>query len=137
MNRIIVVYGHAQCGKSRSINYVRELLRKNGESVSSNPPYDGDRCETFRYKGKIVCVCPGGDTKEIVAANFQYAIRKNADVIITGCRSKGSPVYMVEKYAKMYEIEAEWYRKSVEYYLSEETQDYCNREFGLYIFNKI
>lgn len=47
MKRIIAVFGHAKCGKSSCLNYTRELLRDNGESLSSNPPYKGDKCETF------------------------------------------------------------------------------------------
>lgn len=42
MYQIIAIYGHAQCGKFACINYVRELLREGGESLSSHPPYSGD-----------------------------------------------------------------------------------------------
>lgn len=134
MHKIIAIYGHARCGKSACINYVRELLRENGESISSSPPYSGDQCETFRYQGQIICVCPGGDTEEIVDANFKYAISKDADVIITGCRSKGAPVQVVYKYENTYDASVDWKRKSVEYYLSDETQDLCNREYAQVIF---
>lgn len=134
MHQIIAIYGHAQCGKSACINYVRELLREGGESLSSNPPYSGDKCETFRYKGQIICVCPGGDTDEVIKANFEYAISKNADVVITGCRSKGAPVDWVEWYANEYDATLIWKRKSVEYELSKETQDLCNREYARVIF---
>lgn len=134
MNRIIAVFGHTQCGKSSCINYVRELLCENSESLSSNPPYKGDKCETFRYKDQIVCICPGGDTKEGIEANFKYAIHKNADVAITGGRSKGAPAAKVNEYAAKFDIDVEWYRKSVECCLPEETQDLCNREYGQYIF---
>lgn len=85
----------------------------------------------------IVCICPGGDTKEVIDANFKYAISKNADVIITGSRSKGAPTAKVIEYADKFDIDVEWYRKSVECYLSKSTQDLCNREYGLRIFNEI
>lgn len=130
MNRIIAIYGHEKCGKSSSINYTRELLRENGESLSSNPPYKGDKCETFRYKDMIVCICPGGDTKEVVDANFKYAISKDADVVITGSRSKGAPAAKVNEYANRFGVRVEWYKKSVEYYLSDATKDLCNQEYG-------
>ena len=134
MHQIIAIYGHAQCGKSACINYVRELLRENGESLSSNPPYSGDKCETFRYKDQIVCVCPGGDPEDIIDSNFKYAIGKNADIVITGSRSMGAPVNRVSEYAKEYGIKTEWYRKSVEYYLPKHIQDLCNEEYGKFIF---
>ena len=134
MHQIIAIYGHAQCGKSACINYVRELLREGGESLSSNPPYSGDKCETFRYKGQIICVCPGGDNEDVIKANFNYAIGKNADVVITGCRSKGGSAEWVEWYANEYDATLIWKRKSVEYELSAETQDLCNREYARVIF---
>lgn len=134
MNRIIAVFGHAKCGKSSSINYVRELLRANGEELSTNPPNKCDKCETFRYENQIVCVCLGGDTEVVIEANFKYAISKNADVVITGSRSKGAPAAKVNACAEKYGIKVDWYRKLVECYLSKETQDLCNREYGQFIF---
>lgn len=66
MKRIIALYGHAQCGKSRTMNILRELIRKNGKSISSNPPYSGEKRETFLFNGQVVCLCPGGDNGDIV-----------------------------------------------------------------------
>lgn len=63
-----------------------------------------------------------------------YAISKNADVVITGSRSKGAPAAKVNEYAGKFGIKVEWYRKSVECHLSKETQDLCNREYGRFIF---
>lgn len=39
---------------------------------------------------------PRGDTEEVIKANFEYAISKNADIVITGSRSKGAPVDWAE-----------------------------------------
>ena len=36
MKRIIALYGHAECGKSTTINILRELIWENGKSISSN-----------------------------------------------------------------------------------------------------
>ena len=48
MKDIKVLYGHSNCGKSETLNYVRELIRSNGGAcLSANPPYNGDRPETF------------------------------------------------------------------------------------------
>lgn len=135
MKRIIAIWGHGGCGKTTCINYIRELLRSNGVSISPNAPCKGDKCEAFRYKDIVVCVCPGGDTLEIIKSNFTYALSMNADVVITACRSKGSPKDVVREYAKMFGITVKWSKKSVEYKLSEETQDLCNREYAQVIFD--
>lgn len=135
MKRIIAITGHSDCGKSRSINYLRELLRENGNSLSMNPPYSGDKPETFRYNGQIICVCPGGDTAPVIEENFMYAIGKQADIIITACRTKGAPHDKVKEYANKLGVSTEWMKKSVEHYLADATQDLCNREYAKVIIN--
>lgn len=83
MKDIKVLYGHSNCGKSETLNYVRELIRSNGGAcLSANPPYNGDRPETFRYNGMIVSICPGGDTADIIYNNFQYAMQKRQILLL-------------------------------------------------------
>ena len=48
------------------MNILRELIRENGKSISSNPPYSGEQRETFLFKGQVVCLCPGGDDGAVV-----------------------------------------------------------------------
>lgn len=138
MKRIIAVYGHAQCGKTTTLNYVRELLRANGTSLSTNPPYKGDQPETFKFKDHTICICPGGDNGDIINSNFEYAIAKNADIIITASRTKGQSVNNIIKYAKQLQIEKiEWYIKCYENYLGSDIQKLCNEKFAEFIFGVI
>ena len=89
MKRIIALYGYAECGKSRTMNILRDLIRENGKSISSNPPCCGEQRETFLFNGQVVCLCPGGNDGAVVKGNFVYAASKNADIIITACRTRG------------------------------------------------
>lgn len=107
MKRIIALYGRSECGKTTSLKYLREHLRVNGASLSTNPPYSGDKCETFRYKNMIVCICPGGDTADIIDQNFKYSISKNADVVVTASRTKQGPAAKVNEYANLFGLQAE------------------------------
>lgn len=90
--RIIGLYGHSNCGKSATLNMLKELLRKEGKSISSQPHPDSDTPETFEYKGLIVCVAPRGDTEEIVDNNVRYFNSKNCNVAISATRCKGGSV---------------------------------------------
>ena len=117
MKRIIALYGHAECGKSRTMNILRELIRENGKSISSNPPYSGEQRETFLFNGQVVCLCPGGDDGAVVKGNFAYAASKNADIIITACRTRGESINEVYDQEKNLSIKAEWFRRSYEYHL--------------------
>ena len=60
---IIGLYGHGNCGKSETLNEVKELLREKGRSISAKPHPLDEKPETFEYKDMIVCAAPGGDDK--------------------------------------------------------------------------
>lgn len=137
MKRILALYGHAECGKSETMNFLRNLIRENGEGISSNPPYEGERRETFLYKEQVICLCPGGDDLATIKGNFDYADSKNADIIITACRTRGESIKEVIRQSHEYDIDVEWFRKSYEYHLSEETQNLCNQEFASVMFESL
>lgn len=64
--RIIGLYGHGRCGKTTTLNILKEMLRKAGKSISSRPHPNSDTPETFEYKGMVVCVAPGGDKNNLI-----------------------------------------------------------------------
>lgn len=138
MNQIIVIYGHKDCGKTYTLNFICQLLRKNGgESLSPRPQLLGDAPETFNYKGTIICVCPGGDTGDIVRRNFDYAYSHNADIILTASRTRGDSVEIINTEGRKNGIDIQWFQKSYEYFLSEDTQNRCNEEYANVIFAKL
>ena len=126
--RIISLYGHGDCGKSETLNALKELLRENGKSISAKPHPWCEMPETFEYKVLVVCVTPAGDNPEEIDNNIRYFEAKKCDVAITGSRTKGEPVNLLKKYAASKGISVEWVQKSYEYNLSQETQVSCNKE---------
>ncbi len=131
--RIIGLYGHGSCGKSATLNMLKELLRLAGKSVSSKPHPWCEAPETFEYDGLIVCVAPGGDTKSIVESNVRYFNSKNCDVAISATRTSGGSVEALQHYEQDMQTKIEWIRKSYEYNLSETTQTLCNQETAKYL----
>ena len=113
---------------------LKELLRKEGKSISSQPHPDSDTPETFEYKGMIVCVAPGGDTEEVVKNNVRYFKSKNCDVAISATRCKRGSVTELQKYEKEMGVKIGWVPKSYEYNLSETTKQQCNHETAEYLF---
>ena len=87
--RIIGLYGHGQCGKSTTLNELKELLRTAGKSISEQPHPYSESPETFEYNRQVVCLAPAGDTREIVEANCRYSKQKDCDVAISATRTKG------------------------------------------------
>ena len=97
--RIIGLYGHGKCGKSATLNDVKELLRKAGMYISKQPHPHSESPETFEYKEKVVYVAPAGDTSEIVEANCRYFKQKGCDVAISATRTKGGSVDALNEFA--------------------------------------
>lgn len=135
--RIIGLYGHGNCGKSATLNMLKDLLRGAGRSVSCKPHPWSDAPETFEYKGMIVCVAPGGDTKNIVQSNVRYFKSKHCDVAISATRTSGGSVETLQRYEKEMQTRIEWICKSYEYNLCETTQTLCNQETARYILGLI
>lgn len=113
--KIIALYGHAQCGKTTTLNYVKDILREEGKSLSQNPPHKGDQPETFEYKGLIVCVAPGGDTGAIIQSNIAYFEQKQCDVGITASRTRGAGVRVINEYAATKPATLIWIKKSYDH----------------------
>lgn len=135
--RIIGLYGHGNCGKSHTLNYLKELLREAGKSISSQPHPNCEDPETFEYKGLIVCVAPGGDDRARVEENVRYFKSKHCDVAISATRSKGGSVEALQEYEQSEGTTIEWKPKSYEYCLDEETQTLCNKEYAQVLFDMI
>ena len=85
----------------------------------------------------IVCLCPGGDDGAAVKGNFAYAASKNADIIITACRTRGESINEVYEQEKNLNIRVEWFRKSYEYHLCQDTLELCNQEFARVMFDAL
>jgi len=132
MERIIAIHGHQNCGKTETINIIKELIWENGGiSISTKLPKRKDDPETFEYNGKIISVCPGGDTDYIVRENFRYAYSKTANIIITATRTRGGSCEVVRAEAVKNGIDKiEWYAKSYDDGQSREVQMERNRELA-------
>jgi hypothetical protein len=135
--RIFGLYGHANCGKSATLNILKELLRAAEKSISSKPHPDSDTPETFEHKGQIVCVAPGGDTRGIVEANCRYFKAKNCDVAISATRTRWGSADALNEFAEREGVKVNWVAKSYEYNLSESTKMLCNKETAEFILGKI
>lgn len=135
--RIIALYGHADCGKSNTLNRLKMMLRLAGISISTRPHPWCEQPETFLFKGIVVCVAPAGDDMNAISRNIRYFDSKNCDVAITASRSKGVTIRLLNDFASNIGTSIEWVQKSYEYCLSDSTQGLCNQEMAQYIFNKI
>lgn len=125
--RIIGLYGHSNCGESETLNELKEMLRTAGKSISSEPHSWSDIPETFEYKRLIICVAPGGDSREIVESNCRYFKMKSCNIAISATRSKGGSADALKEFAASEGVGIEWIAKSYEHNLSQATLKICHR----------
>lgn len=135
--RIIALYGHANCGKSNTLNRLKMMLRSAGKSISSSPHPWCEQPEAFLYKDLVVCVAPAGDDENAISSNIRYFDSKQCDVAITASRSKGVTVKLLLDLASSIGSDIEWVQKSYEHSLSQSTQGLCNQEMAQLILEMI
>lgn len=135
--RIIALYGHANCGKSNTLNRLKMMLRLAGKSISSSTHPWCEQPETFLYKDLVVCVAPAGDDENAISSNIRYFDSKQCDVAITASRSKGVTVKLLLDLASSIGSDIEWVQKSYEHSLSQSTQGLCNQEMAQLILEMI
>lgn len=75
--RIIALYGHANCGKSNTLNRLKMMLRSTGKSISSSTHPWCEQPETFLYKDLVVCVAPAGDDENAISIIYDTLTQSN------------------------------------------------------------
>lgn len=97
--KIISLNGRPECGKTHTLKMVCDMLIDKYDVINKIECGDDYRI-TFRVKGKIVSVCTGGDSIEVIQANVAYFVEQECDLAITANRSKASPKWELEGFAE-------------------------------------
>lgn len=108
MKKIISLYGHANCGKSTTLNILKDKLRQYGESLAVYY-HDGEKQELFRYRDILVCVAPDGDNGWVTCNNFKYFKESGCEIAASASRSKGALVDDLDSFAKEYGLDVRWF----------------------------
>ena len=127
--KVIALKGVAGSGKTPTLNILREMLRKDGLSLSDTPGV-GDSPEAFKIGDLIVGVAPGGDFREVVDRNLLFFQENKCDVGFTACRTKWGPMYALDDFEKLPNNTVVRIQKCYEFGLSESTKDFCNHEMA-------
>lgn len=108
MKKVIGLYGHASCGKSTTLNLLKDKLRQHGKALATYP-HDGEVQELFLYRDTRVCVAPGGDNGWVTCNNIKYFKESECEIAVSGSRTKGAPADDINKYASVYGLEVRWF----------------------------
>ncbi len=96
--RIISLNGRPECGKTRTLLALCDMLAKSAATLDE-VTINQDKRMTFTIDGVIICVCTGGDNKEIIQENIAYFERHHVAIAVTANRSKAAPKWTLEGYA--------------------------------------
>lgn len=116
MKKVIALWGHANCGKSTTLNILKDKLRQHGESLAVYD-HDGEKLESFRYRDTLVCVAPGGDNGWVTCNNIKYFKESGCEIAVSASRSKGAPVDDLDSFAKEFDVNVRWFNMPYAEYL--------------------
>ena len=108
MKKIISLWGHADCGKSTTLNILKDKLRQHGESLAVYD-HDGEKQELFRYRDTLVCVAPGGDNGWVTFNNIKYFKESGCEIAVSAARTKGAPVDNLNVFTEEYGLAVRWF----------------------------
>lgn len=108
MRKIISLWGHANCGKSTTLNILKDKLRQHGESLAVYE-HDGEKQELFRYRDTLVCIAPGGDNGWVTFNNIKCFKESGSDIVVSAARTKGASVDDLNVFAEEYGLEVRWF----------------------------
>lgn len=109
LRKIIVLYGRANLGKTRTLRMVIDQL--NGEPIS-NAMFDAQT--VCRYNGQTIAVATRGDNADELRSNVAYFKSHPCDIAITAARSRGGTHDVIKAYAQEIGAEVVWIYKRFE-----------------------
>ena len=108
MERIIVLYGAANRGKTTTLKILMGLLTLVSESYDVWQETD-DAWGRFVVNDRKVSICTSGDNEYVVKDNIKNY--KDCDIFVSASRTKGGSVNEIEKFAEKKKVEIDWVEK--------------------------
>lgn len=108
-NKLIVLYGRGNLGKTRTLRMVIDML--NCEPIS-NAKYDVQAI--CHYNGKNIAVATRGDNADELRANVAFFKSHPCDIAITAARSRGGTHDVIKAYVQETGADPVWIYKRFE-----------------------
>ena len=107
MNRLIVIRGNKNAGKTTALRYILEVLLYLGAKLLSYKSYNkvrifrGDFEAVVEYNGKKIAICSMGDTPTAVPKHIK-SYGANCEIIITATRNDSNYTNRISQYNPIY-----------------------------------
>jgi Cdc6-like AAA superfamily ATPase len=142
LTKIIALYGAANTGKTTTLNYLIDLLKK-AQSLSDYSTISIEDCGDKRHadqrvvveiQGLKIAITTSGDNGTELKRNIEYFKQNDCDIAITATRTRGYSVEELKGFSNVAGLNVERIRK--EYNHSDE-MDQSNRAQSLNLFHII
>ena len=92
--KVIVLWGNGNCGKTTTIKIVIDLLKQSGGKETVLQQGKKDVTSVINWNGKTIGICTVGDARTCQEQAYNL-LGKNCDVYIFTSRSKGETVKFI------------------------------------------
>lgn len=97
VKKIIALYATSDAGKTTTLNILIDMLRIVSDSYKISKEYDA--CATFEFNSETICVCTGGDSKDVITNNINYFKSEKCTIAVSATRTKGDGKELYDNFA--------------------------------------
>ena len=97
VKKIIALYATSDAGKTTTLNILIDMLRIVSDSYKISKEYDA--CATFEFNSETICVCTGGDSKDVITKNINYFKSEKCTIAVSATRTKGDGKELYDNFA--------------------------------------
>lgn len=134
--KIIAIKGRGNCGKSETLGIHLRRILKERSGVPHKECWKDTR-ESIDVNGKVIDICPPGDTEQIVRDNIAFFEAHPCDIAFTATRSRGRGCRALDGYANETGAELIWIRKEYNDDLDKEGQKAANKALAEKLYGMI
>lgn len=85
LKKIIALYASSDAGKTTTLNILIDILRIVSDSYTISKEYDA--YATFEFNNETICVCTGGDSKDVITNNINYFKSEKCTIAVSATRT--------------------------------------------------
>lgn len=97
LKKIIALYASSDAGKTTTLNILIDILRIVSDSYTISKEYDA--YATFEFNNETICVCTGGDSKDVITNNINYFKSEKCTIAVSATRTKGDGKELYDNFA--------------------------------------
>lgn len=97
VKKIIALYATSDAGKTTTLNILIDILRIVSDSYTISKEYDA--YATFEFNNETICVCTGGDSKDVITNNINYFKSEKCTIAVSATRTKGDGKELYDNFA--------------------------------------